>query len=99
MERSAIRVSHRRAGVPDFASLHRGYRRAGAASMLAQELVSRFGRPDHGMPAVAMLAYRKTAVDRILPHRQPRTGGAPCVDHVGVAARLAGEPFQQIENQ
>ena len=39
------------------------------------------------------------AIDRILPDRQPRAGGAPGLDHFGIEPGLPGDPFDEIEHQ
>ena len=45
------------------------------------------------------LPLQQSAVDGILPHREARAGGAPRIHHVGMGARLACNPFDQIEDQ
>ncbi len=69
-------------------------------AMLAQEPLARRG---HLHPRAALARHRpahhQPAVDRILPHGQARTRGAPRVEHVGVGARLLGDPFDEVEHQ
>jgi hypothetical protein len=65
-----------------------------ASSMLAKKIVSGCRQPDHDVAAAARLAHRKSAIDRVLPHRQARAGGSPGIDHVGMRSRRPRNPFQ-----
>src|SRR5947207_14833016 len=62
------------------------------AAVLAQEFLAAFG--DGDTQAVRGRPPRDiAAVDGVFPDRQPRAGGAPGVDHLGVKPRLARDPF------
>jgi hypothetical protein len=67
--------------------------------MLAQKLASLRSQPDHDLASRRVFARGKTAIHRVFPHRQPRARGAPGVDHVGIRARLAADPFEEIEDE
>ena len=67
--------------------------------VLAKKILPIRRQADQDIAASAVLAHRKSAVDRVLPHREPWARGSPGLDHVGMGSRLARDPFQQIENQ
>src|ERR1700737_2746822 len=69
------------------------------ATVRAQQLCAAFGDGDDQPKTGDGFALDKTAIDRVLPDRQPRARRAPGRDHLGIKPRLARDPFDEIEHQ
>jgi hypothetical protein len=46
-----------------------------------------------------MATFDVSKVICVLPNRQPRTRGPPCIKDLGIRARRTAQPFEEIEDE
>src|ERR1700682_3545181 len=66
------------------------------SAMRAQEFFAALGDRYPDACSRHLLARDVAAIDRVLPDPQPRTRGAPGLDHLGIQPRLPRHPLDKI---